>query len=210
MVQVKICGLRRVEDALVAAEAGAAMLGFVFAPSRRRIEPEEAKEIIAEVKRRSAGIAAVGVFVNATVDETNRTAQLCGLDFAQLSGDESNKVIGALDVPAIKVLHVAPGESTDRLRERVASVSSPLLMLDTARAGSYGGTGETFPWNLVPELTRPFLLAGGLQADNVGGAIRAAKPWGVDVSSGVETNGEKDQEKIRNFITAVLSSEAIT
>jgi phosphoribosylanthranilate isomerase len=209
MVQVKICGLRRVEDALVAADAGAAMLGFVFAPSRRRIEPEEAKGIIAEVKRRSADVAAVGVFVNATVDEMNRTAQLCGLDYAQLSGDESNKVIGALDVPAIKVLHVAPNESTDRLRERAGSVSARLLMLDAARVGSYGGTGETFPWNLVPQLTRPFLLAGGLQADNVGGAIRAVRPWGVDVSSGVEANGEKDQEKIRNFITAVLASEAI-
>jgi phosphoribosylanthranilate isomerase len=204
MMQVKICGLRRVEDALVAAAAGATMLGFVFAPSRRRIEQEEAREIIDRVRRMSSdeSIAMIGVFVNASADEINRVARVCGLDFAQLSGEEPNVLVDALELPSIQVFHVQPDESSDGLRERVAATSAPLVMLDTARPGVYGGTGESFSWDLIPDLESPVLLAGGLTTDNVAEAIRVAKPWGVDVSSGVETNGEKDQLKIRQFIAA--------
>jgi phosphoribosylanthranilate isomerase len=203
MIEIKICGLRRVEDALVAAEFGASMLGFVFAPSRRRISTEAARDIVAEVRRHvGADTRIVGVFVDATAHEINQTARMCDLDLAQLSGDEPNDVIDALELPAIKVLHVGAEDTSARLLERATATSAALLHLDTARAGLQGGTGETFEWSVVTGLGKPFLLAGGLHAGNVAEAIRTARPWGVDVSSGVEADGEKDQKKIREFIDA--------
>jgi phosphoribosylanthranilate isomerase len=220
MTRVKICGLRRPDDALAAAAAGVDMLGFVFAPSRRRIDPAHARDIIAAVRQmalpspagsgRGAGgegektpPSMVGIFVNASASEINAIARDCRLDLAQLSGDETNHTIEALDVPAIKVLHVGADTSAPSLRQRAAATVAEVLLLDTARAGRYGGTGEVFDWRLACDLGKPFLLAGGLDAGNVVAAIRTANPWGVDVSGGVETNGEKDQEKIRNFILTV-------
>lgn len=205
MTKVKICGLRRVEDALVAVESGASMLGFVFAPSRRRVEPGEAREMITRVRREGAA-AAVGIFVDASPDHMNEIARECGLDYIQLSGHEDNATIRALDVPAIKVLHVGPGDTPERLAARAEATEAPYLLLDTARAGSYGGTGTAFDWNRVPALPRPFLLAGGLHAGNVSEAIRMVHPWGVDVSSGVETEGGKNPGKIREFVRAALQT----
>jgi phosphoribosylanthranilate isomerase len=209
MIEIKICGLRRVEDALVAAEVGASMLGFVFAPSRRRISPEAARDIAAGVRRRvGADVRLVGVFVDATADEINQTAKMCDLDLAQLSGNVPNEVIDALVLPAIKVLHVGAEDTSERLLERASATSAALLHLDTASPGLQGGTGETFEWSVVTDLGKPFLLAGGLHAGNVAEAILTARPWGVDVSSGVETDGEKDQKKIREFIATALTVEA--
>jgi len=204
MTTVKICGLRRVEDALAAAEAGADMLGFVFAPSRRRIEPEAAREIIVAVKRRHQ-VLAVGVFVNASASEMNRIAELCDLDYLQLSGDEDAALVPALRRPAIKALHVGPKTSAGSLARRAAETEAAVIMLDTGSSSAYGGTGTTFDWTLVPAIGRPVLLAGGLDPENVSEAIQLVKPWGVDVSSGVETDGEKDQAKIRAFLRAVAS-----
>jgi phosphoribosylanthranilate isomerase len=201
VTQVKICGLKRVEDALVAAETGADLLGFVFAPSRRRVEPEPVRDIIAEVRRHSQ-VKMVGVFVNADSAEMNRIAHLCGLDYIQLSGDEPDDLIAALDAPAIQVIHVSNEKLPQALMERLSTTPAELVLLDTAKAGTYGGTGQPFDWNLVSKLGRPVLLAGGLHAGNVGEAVRALQPWGVDVSSGVESDGEKDHSKIRNFILA--------
>lgn len=204
MTVVKICGLRRVEDALVAAAAGADLLGFVFAPSRRRIEPEAAREIVAAVRVRSnAGM--VGVFVNAPVDEMNAIGALCGLDYLQLSGDEDDGVAAELSLPVIKTVHVREGMGAAEVAARIENVSAPLIHLDAGQAGAYGGTGMSFDWSAVPTVGRPILLAGGLHAGNVDEAIRRVHPWGVDVSSGVETNvaGVKDQEKIREFVRVV-------
>lgn len=251
MTLAKICGLRRLDDALAAASSGADMLGFVFAPSRRRVNPEVARDIIAEVRRRALPSSAelpsssdfssphqprrvsgsgragtgcrvvragwdgvgsggvplmVGVFVNASSAEINRIARLCDLDVAQLSGDESNQTIHSLDLPAIKVIHVAADTSTTLLRRRAAATTAEVMLLDTARSGSYGGTGEVFDWSLLSDLGKPFLLAGGLTSGNVMDAIRIAHPWGVDVSGGVETNGDKDTRKIRDFILTVQRS----
>jgi phosphoribosylanthranilate isomerase len=206
MTQVKICGLKHTDHALVAADAGATMLGFVFAPSRRRIEPEQAAAIIAEVRRR-ADVRTAGIFVNETPEEMNRLADLCDLDYVQLSGDEPPEAISDLRRPAIKALHVRPGDSAESLAARAGAITAPIFLLDTAREGSYGGTGESFDWATIPALDRPMLLAGGLHPGNVAEAIQIAHPWGVDVSSGVETDGEKDPAKIREFVRRAMSRE---
>ncbi len=204
MTTVKICGIRRLDDALVAAEAGADLIGLVFAPSRRRIDPDAARDIVAEVKRHTE-VKAVGVFVNESVSEMNRIARLCDLDLVQLSGDEPDDTPLALDVPAIQVLHVDPGETAAALECRAARSKAQLLLLDTSRSGSYGGTGQTFAWGVSLELCRqrPVVLAGGLNAGNVSDAIRAVQPWGVDVSSGVERAGQKSEADIRAFVSVV-------
>jgi len=206
---VKICGIRRVDDALVAAEAGADMLGLVFAPSRRRIDPDAARDIVTEVKRQ-AKVKAVGVFVNESVHEMNRIARHCKLDLVQLSGDEPGDTAAALDLPAIQVLHVGRGETAVALERRAARSDAQVLLLDTARPGTHGGTGETFGWETAQELCaqRSVLLAGGLRPDNVVEAIRTAHPWGVDVSSGVERDGWKDAGLIREFVRAAKGTDA--
>jgi phosphoribosylanthranilate isomerase len=201
MTAVKICGIKRAEDGLAAAAASADMLGFVFAASKRQVSPEAAAEIIRRV-RAEHQVRAVGVFVNAPAEEMNRVARLCELDYVQLSGDEEPEIIERLEAPAIQVIRVPADAAPDRLEEQITSAPAALVLLDTARAGSYGGTGEAFPWELVPALRRPVLLAGGLHAGNVAQAIRVLHPWGVDVSSGVEINGEKDHGRIADFIRA--------
>jgi phosphoribosylanthranilate isomerase len=206
MTHVKICGLRRSEDALVAAEAGADMLGFVFAPSRRRIDPVEARLIIGSINDRFPA-KIVGVFVNESPEEMNRVTRLCRLDYVQLSGDEPDDILADLDVPAIQVIHVGEGSPAETVRERVAESSAALVMLDTAVAGWQGGTGQKIEWHRLPPLERPVILAGGLHASNVADALRTVNPWGVDVSSGVETDRQKDQDKIRSFMAAVQQAQ---
>jgi phosphoribosylanthranilate isomerase len=195
---VKICGLRTVDHALVAAGAGADFIGLVFAPSRRQVSVETAREIVAAVRPQSTA-RAVGVFVDATPTEMNRVVRACDLDYVQLSGQERDDIIAALDVPAIRVIHVGHGPSGS-LAERIAASPAELVLLDTARTGMAGGTGKTFDWGVVPAVDRPLLIAGGLHPDNVASALDATHAWGVDVSSGVETDGVKDPAKIRAFI----------
>lgn len=204
MTRVKICGLRRAEDALVATEAGADLLGLVFAPSRRWIDPETARELIVEVRERTEATF-VGVFVNADPREINRTARICGLDYAQLSGTETDDVVDALELPAIQVFHVNVNGVDAALAQRIEASRAELVMLDASHENSYGGTGKSFTWIGGARIARRFLLAGGLRAENVGEAVQAMKPWGLDVSSGVEIAGEKDHQKIRNFVTQVRS-----
>jgi phosphoribosylanthranilate isomerase len=202
MTQIKICGIRRVEDATAAVEAGADFLGLVFAPSRRRIDPEAAGELVAQVKDSSPS-KIVGVFVNAAPEEINRVARVCRLDYAQLSGTETDDTVDALDLPAIQVFHVGQDGIDEELANRVEGSRARLVMLDTAQQNAYGGSGKTFTWSGGTRLERPFLLAGGLRPENVADAVRALQPWGLDVSSGVETEGDKDPEKIRAFVARV-------
>lgn len=201
MTIVKICGIKRVEDARAAIETGADMLGFVFARSTRRVNPDTARDIIAAIRPDTA-VRTVGVFVNAEPDEMNRVARFCDLDLIQLSGDEPDEVVARLKVPAIKAIHVGENDWPEILRERITASGADVVLLDTARASTYGGTGEAFRWDRLPTLERPVLLAGGLHAANVAEAIRIVQPWGVDVSSGVETHGEKDHGKIEAFVRA--------
>lgn len=217
---VKICGMREVAHARVAAEAGADLLGFVFVPGvRRRLEVEHARAIIEEFRGLSApidgsesraGPRLVGLFANQPLDEVNRIIARCGLDLAQLCGDEEADYWRQVDAGVIRQVRIddtAPhGVAVDEGLRRVeaASAAGCIPLLDKQEAGQLGGTGRTFDWSIAREIAAHFdlLLAGGLSPGNVEQAIAAAVPWGVDVSSGVETAGVKDPAKIVEFVRA--------
>jgi phosphoribosylanthranilate isomerase len=185
---------------LAAAEADADLIGFVFAPSRRRIHHEAAKAITTVV----SNIGKVGVFVNAPLTEVQAIAQYCRLDFIQLAGDESPEYCAQLGYPVIKTIRIPPDGMLPDLN---SYHTVAWLLFDTFVAGSYGGTGQIFDWRQIvgiqAKLNIPVMIAGGLTPDNVGEAIRQAAPQGVDVSGGVETDGQKDTRKIACFTKAV-------
>lgn len=212
MTKIKICGLREPAHAVAAAEAGADLLGMVFAPARRQISLDQAIAIADAVRRAGPNPPRlVGVFVNAPVQEVRDTIARVGLDLAQLSGDEDEDYLEELRVPFIRAVHVgatAPGRvAWITLRRRLAGLRNlgGLPLLDARVEGHYGGTGQTFDWSDAEGLAAEydFLLAGGLTPENAAGAIGRVRPWGVDVSSGVEIGGVKDPTLIRTFIQAV-------
>jgi len=194
-VRVKICGISDPETALAAAEAGADALGFVFAPSRRQVTPEQARAII---KTLPPFVARVGVFVNETPTRVTEVALHCGLTAVQVCGDESPDYDVGLNIPLIRALRVGNGRTLPELKEYKARA----FLFDTYREGSYGGTGTAFDWALLAKINCPglLILAGGLDAANVREAVRLVRPYAVDVSGGVETDGCKDMQKIREFI----------
>jgi len=214
VTRVKICGLSEVENALAAARAGADFLGLVFAPSKRRVSPEKALPLVKAVHILRSRPAVVGVFVNSTVQEVNRVADYCQLDMVQLSGDETWEYCRQIEKPVIKAIHVSRRCSAEELlarlenSQRVSGSSSPIYLLDTFVKRWYGGTGQSFVWEIARHVTAkfPVVIAGGLQPQNVGQVVASLRPWGVDVSSGVETNGVKDVEKIKAFVKAVRSA----
>lgn len=205
-VRVKICGVMTSEIAAVAAEAGADAIGLVFAPSRRRVTIEQASAIVAELR---PFVAAVGVFVDMPADEVETTARGLPLDAVQLHGDESPEMCSLLrrqGIRVIKALRVGDRVDEDLLgRYRQASA----VMLDTKVDGLAGGSGRAFDWEAARGLSDrfPIFLSGGLTPDNVGRALDIVRPYGVDVSSGVETDGRKSPEKIRQFIERVRQWE---
>ena len=211
-VAVKICGLRTTEAALAAAEAGADMIGLMFAPSRRQIDLATARAIVEVVRASEHGkhMLFVGVFVNETPEHMAAVAQEIGLDWVQLSGYEPVAVADALPVPAIKALRFDQHESESGWFEQSASCDMLPVLIDAHVAGSFGGAGVVADWSAAARLAaqRPVLLAGGLNPETVGAAIAAVQPWGVDVSSGVETDGVKDLEKIRRFIVAAKTTRS--
>ena len=194
-VKVKICGITDVDIALAAVEAGADALGFVFAPSRRRVEPERAREIIAHLP---PFIARVGVFVNSPPAEIEHIARYCGLTAVQLSGDEPPDYALDLFIPVIRSLRVGNGKPVPSLD----GFRVDAFLFDTYCEQSYGGTGKTFDWSLLENIAcpKPVLLAGGLNPSNVRKAVQTVKPYAVDVSGGVEKDGQKDVQKIKEFI----------
>lgn len=197
MVKVKICGITNLEDALLAAQAGADALGFVFHDqSPRSVFPEQAAEIIRAIP---PFIQAVGLFVNADMDFVNKMADLCRLDIVQLHGDETPEYCATVRRRVIKAFRVKDVTSLDLMRRyRVAG-----YLLDAWSPKAYGGTGITFNWEMAQAAEKygPVILAGGLTPDNVRQAVRSVNPYGVDVSSGVEAeSGKKDPEKMREFI----------
>ena len=147
----------------------------------------------------------VGVFADQTSDEVNDIADAAGLDLVQLSGGETQGFIERIERPVIRAIHVAQGETAFDVFDAISAGSAAGLMLDTASDTARGGTGEVFDWGVAAEVAArtPFLLAGGLSPENVAEAVAQVQPWGVDVSSGVETDGMKDVEKIRAFVRAV-------
>ncbi len=211
MTLIKICGIMEVEHALAAAQAGADYLGLVFATSRRRIMPVKAMDIIRVVRQLPHPPLIVGVFVNVPAADINYLSEVCKLDLVQLSGDESWEYCRDIKRPVIKAIHVAAGSTVDTLIEiiqkgyRALSPDRLTCLLDTHSKSASGGTGLTFNPKIAKEvgLKHPVLVAGGLTPENVGDLIRVAKPMGVDVSSGVETDGIKDIRKIKYFIQTV-------
>ena len=210
---VKICGVRTLEDARVAAEAGADFIGLVFVPGRRRrLEIPDAANIVNGIRQSSQTTPRfAGLFADQPLDEVNRTIAACGLDVAQLCGAESVEYCSQTKSQVIKVLHVPDAASGDaavaEFAGRMESYASAgnMVTLDRLVEGLQGGTGQSFNWSIAADLSsqgRRFLLAGGLTPGNVAQAVAQVRPWGVDVSSGVETGGVQDQDKIRDFIRA--------
>jgi phosphoribosylanthranilate isomerase len=205
-VRVKICGVMTSEIAAVAAAAGADAIGLVFASSRRRVTIEQASAIVAELP---PFVAAVGVFVDMPADEVETTARGLPLDAVQLHGDEPPEMCSLLrrqGIRVIKAVRVADRVDVDLL-DRYRSAAA--LMLDTHVDGLAGGSGRAFDWEAARGLSDrfPLILSGGLTPDNVGRALDIVRPYGVDVSSGVETDGRKSPEKIRQFIERVRQWE---
>jgi phosphoribosylanthranilate isomerase len=216
MTYVKICGIKSEGDALAASAAGADFIGMVFAQSPRQVTPARAEKIAAALKENRAKAKSVGVFVNTPIPAVRKIAETCRLDWVQLSGDESWEYCLELARPLIKVVKLSRNGSAQEagaqldLGHKIMGTRKCLFLLDTAANGKYGGTGTPFDWNKAKSIASqfPLIIAGGLNPDNVGAAIKLLKPWGVDVSSGVETNGAKDMKKIVNFIKAVRDADA--
>jgi phosphoribosylanthranilate isomerase len=214
MTRVKICGIRDKTHALAAVEAGTDFIGLVFAPSKRQVTPTKAREIASAVKKSSDATKVVGVFVNAPASQVNEIADFCALDCVQLSGDESWEYCREVVEPVIKAIRIGQQSPAELYAE--LSAGGQLLpqqrfiaLLDSQVEGKYGGTGEIFNWNLAQQVAKsfPVIIAGGLDSKNVAKLIETVRPWGVDVSSGVETGGVKDIAKIKAFIEAVRKAD---
>ena len=219
MIRVKICGIGTPDDALVAAEAGTDFIGMVFVPERhRRISPDTAREIVDAVRDLDGPVPRmVGLFADQPLDEVNHIIAHCALDAVQLCGKESVEYSTGVDCQVIKVVHVpasysAPGD-VPVLAGSVGKYAAAgcLVTLDRLVEGIQGGTGLSFNLDVAASLSRrgsEFLLAGGLTPANVGRIISEVRPWGVDVSSGVETIGRKDHRKIRRFVENARHADA--
>ncbi|WP_422122163.1 tryptophan synthase subunit beta [Planococcus sp. X10-3] len=197
MTKVKICGLQEVEH--LQAARGADAVGFVFAPSRRKVSVEQAARLAAELP---ASIERIGVFVNADLTEILEAIRTVPLTMVQLHGDEPDDLIRSIPVKVIQAFSVRDDRDVEKLERSIADY----VLVDAPGIHYRGGSGRTFDWTLLERSTIEFeklIVAGGLDADNVGTAISRTKPYMVDVSSGVETDGKKDVDKIKNFIKTV-------
>ena len=204
--RVKICGLRDPAHARVAAEAGADAVGLVFyAPSPRFVAPEAAARVCAVLP---PFVAAVGLFVDASEADIRRILSQVPLDLLQFHGDEPPDFCERFARPYVRAVRMERG--TDLLEYAHRFSSAKALLLDAHSPGTPGGTGLTFDWKAVPaDLPMPIILSGGLDATNVGRAVREVRPWAVDVSSGVESGrGLKDPAKIVEFIRSVRREDA--
>ncbi len=188
MTLVKVCGLRSLPEARAAVQAGANWLGFIFwKPGKRFVPPEQAAEIIHTLRQESSGWSAVGVFVDPIFEDVGEAAALCGLDYVQLSGDESAATVEAMPLPTIKAIHVRAGyEAAAADVVATNALRAHLYLLDTHADGLHGGTGTAFDWAALQGVGPRCMVAGGLRPDNVAAALAALAPLGVDVSSGVE------------------------
>jgi phosphoribosylanthranilate isomerase len=207
-IAVKICGIKTLEDALRAVEAGADLLGFNFyPPSPRYISPPDCARLVAGLHSRGAQVLAVGVFVNQPVENILPVLEACGLELAQLSGDEPPEALDDLHGRGFKALRPGPGEAALRQAACYARRGlPPALLVDAHSPGQYGGTGQTGNWEVARRVAAayPLLLAGGLRPENVARAVRAVRPWGVDVASGVEAlPGLKDFQRMQAFVRSV-------
>ena len=201
MIRVKICGICDLDSAMAAVEAGADMIGFHFCTSERRISPEDARAILDELSVRPK---IVGVFIDESPDEVRRIADHLDLDLLQLHGSEPQGFDAGR--PVMKVLKIRDGAVPD------ADAWPDPIMLDSWSADQRGGTGRTWDWELARPLlaSRKVFIAGGLEPGNVGKVVSELKPYGVDVSSGVEARVRvKDPARMRAFVHAVRLAEAL-
>ena len=202
MTKIKICGLVRPADIAIVNEVLPDYIGFVFAKSKRQISDKLAEELKAMLHR---SISSVGVFVN---EDLKRIIYLCNkkiIDFVQLHGDEDEDYIVKLrtkiGIPIIKAVRVRSVEDI----HRADRIDSEYLLLDAFKEDQYGGSGASFDWSMITKVKKPYFLAGGINSDNVLSAIKQVNPYVIDVSSGVETDGFKDKNKIIDMITKVRS-----
>lgn len=214
MTLFKICGLRDVENALIARECGASFIGFVFVPGvRRQIGVEHATKLIDEYRSRSGagGPSLVGLFANQTLHNVNSVVKRCDLDFVQLCGDESVECFNGIDCQIIRQIKIPTDGDRKDIADYTKNEINNLLahdtipLLDRLEKGHLGGTGKSFDWTITETLPDhwKYMVAGGLNQDNVGSVIKQVDPWAVDVSSGVEIDGWKDSGKIEAFAQAV-------
>ena len=203
MTRVKICGITRPEDGLVAAQAGADAIGLVFyAKSPRNVGLEPAANI---VRALPPFVTSVALFVNPQEDEVNAVLRHVRPDVLQFHGEESPEFCRSFNLPYLKAMRVRV--ETDLLQFAALYSDAQGLLLDAWSDAAHGGTGERFDWNLIPELPKPFILAGGLSPANVRLAVETVKPWAVDVSSGVEVSkGIKDAAQITAFMKEVKNA----
>ncbi len=205
MSKIKICGLKRPEDIKMVNDYEPDYGGFVFAGTKRRIDFDTAKELRSLM---DPNIQAVGVFVNEKIDFIESLCQENIIQLVQLHGDEGEDYIQELkkrvSAPLIKAIRV---KSAGQVLE-AEKLPVDFLLLDAYVEGAYGGSGVTFDKTLIPELEKPYFLAGGLTAENVLERMEGLSPYGVDVSSGVESMGFKDEEKIRAFIYKIQGPES--
>jgi len=200
----KVCGITNEADACAALDAGADALGFVlWSRSPRAVDVQTAVELARQVPH---DVQKVGVFVDASIEELEGAAACIPLDVVQLSGDESPEACAGITSPVWKALRLAAEISVQEANELAAAYADYTLLLDAAVPGEYGGTGEQSNWPMAAVLAESHrvVLAGGLDPDNVAVAIESVRPWGVDVSSGVEASpGRKDHDQLRRFAAAL-------
>ncbi len=204
MTRIKICGITNIEDALLAIDLGADALGFIFyRESKRYIDPLVARDIISSLP---PFINTVGVFVNQQADEIKTVKEKAGFHTIQLHGDESPDLCKKLDGKVIKAIRIR-----DKINaEEVESYPVMAVLFDTYSTKGFGGTGESFSWEILKDLntSKKIILSGGLTPENVSHAIQSVKPYAVDVSSGVEDYyGKKSSEKLKAFIEAVRNGD---
>jgi phosphoribosylanthranilate isomerase len=208
VVRIKVCGFTDPAEARRAAECGVDAIGLVFAKSPRQVDPETARRIVRAIPPL---VQTVGVFVNESPDRILDIVAHCGLDLVQLHGEEGPDVCEALAPRAVKVARVRRREDIEALSAYEGVVRA--FLLDAWSPDIHGGTGQTFDWSVISEageaLSKPIILAGGLTPENCAQAAKQVRPWGVDVSSGVEISpGRKDMEKIERFVDALRGKPA--
>ena len=209
--RIKVCGITDMAEAKGAVAMGVDALGFIFTnKSPRKIEPEQAREIIRTLP---PFVDAVGVFVNEAFDVVNDIMQYCKLTVVQLHGSESPQYCESISCRVLKTFCLGAGPADSETEPRYDSYYGLVsgYLLDTYHDGMAGGTGRSFDWSLVEKMRPPgpVILAGGLQADNVGEAVRTVRPFAVDVNSGVESEpGRKDLEKLARFMEEVRKADA--
>jgi phosphoribosylanthranilate isomerase len=203
-VRIKICGLTRDQDVHNAVAEGADALGFVlYAPSSRAVTAEQAAQLIKKVP---AFVTTVALFVNESAEEIQRVLSICPFDLLQFHGDESPEFCRQFNRPYMKAIRVRSADDIHRAVQQYPDTKA--LLLDAYVENLPGGTGQAFDWRLIPQLSVPWVLAGGLNSKNVADAINQVKPFAVDISGGVEASkGIKDRKKIQEFISEVRNVE---